>query len=724
MLNMKSSLFVIIGCLFLLYSPHNFAKTHSLAGVTLSGNIAVSSTFQNNNPRNRTFTFHLPSEHPACNRPLLIVLHGDGGNGAGIMSYTGFNDIADADNFLVVYPDAMSVGGGIQWNKFADGTTGSGDNGNDANAPDDEKFMSDLIDYCYTNYGIDRSKVYVTGHSGGGFMAYFLTISNQTKNKIAAIAPVAASLWGNNSYLNTQFGISAFVPTAVFHVHATTDNVVPFPTLGSWTWPLSSFSSSTCTNSSYTTTAINAMVDKHTFCASGNQILLMSLKQAGLGHGWPTLANASFNASQEIWNFCKNFSKGTFVSACPCVSNLVVSSANFSNNTANQVVQAAQTIASISPPPIVITNSNSNNLSYQAGNSITLNAGFSVNAGATFKAQITGCLSNNFYVQGRFLKDPCGNTVTLKGINKMFVWTDQAGASFPEIAQTGANVVRIVWEVSEGGVATNDVVLDSLIARCMRRKMIPMVELHDATCNLSGLQALVNYWKRPAILAIINKYRHALLLNIGNEVGDYTTTHAQFQTAYTAAVQELRSAGIAVPLVIDAPNCGGSIDAILATATALQNADPLHNCLFSLHPYWPMNDDSNPNNGNSGYGTTGYITSKLEAAVAANIPLIVGELCNYGAWNNNENICTSSGQVNYQWIATEATRLGIGYLIWEWGPGNDGGGNSLCTIMNMTTNSTYATLTSWGLSIVNNPTYGIKTAQKTPYILAGFKNCQ
>jgi endoglucanase len=97
--------------------------------------------------RTRTFSYHLPTGSPACNLPLMIAFHGDGGNGAGFQSYAGFDALANTENFIVVYPDAALTGGSLQFNKYADTAPGFGTTSDpsfggtgDPNAPDDVLF--------------------------------------------------------------------------------------------------------------------------------------------------------------------------------------------------------------------------------------------------------------------------------------------------------------------------------------------------------------------------------------------------------------------------------------------------------------------------------------------------------------------------------------------------------------------------------------------------------
>ncbi|MCF0056263.1 PHB depolymerase family esterase [Dyadobacter sp. CY356] len=112
--------------------------------------------------KSRSFVFHAPGTAVAQNLPLLFVFHGDGGSGSGIKSATGFDAIADANNFIVVYPNADNDGNG--WNRAIDQLK-------------DINFTSDMIDYFCSAYHINAQKIYASGHSAGGFMTYNLAVN-------------------------------------------------------------------------------------------------------------------------------------------------------------------------------------------------------------------------------------------------------------------------------------------------------------------------------------------------------------------------------------------------------------------------------------------------------------------------------------------------------------------------------------------------------------------
>lgn len=345
-----------------------------------------------------------------------------------------------------------------------------------------------------------------------------------------------------------------------------------------------------------------------------------------------------------------------------------------------------------------------------------------------------GGVSEVFRVKGTYLTDPAGDTVVLKGVNKMSVFDedDPNGVSyFPEIAKTHSNSVRIVWQTYySDGTASHTEQLDMLISNCIAARMIPIVEIHDATCTWGALSGVVDYWLRSDMLAIVKKYEHALLVNIANEAGSDEVTTAMFVAAYKDAITKLRGAGIRPALVIDAPACGKNLDVAVAAAADLLAHDPDHNLLFSVHPYWSKVDIA-------AHATPTFIRDQLQKAADASVPLILGELCGFGGWpgnNDNTATCGPQGAVDYQTLLAEAARHGIGWLAWEWGPGNgfyEYAPPVLCPAMDMTTDGTYQSIVAipsgdatrgWVRNVVLDSEYSIaKTAKKTAYVSAGFQ---
>jgi mannan endo-1,4-beta-mannosidase len=311
-----------------------------------------------------------------------------------------------------------------------------------------------------------------------------------------------------------------------------------------------------------------------------------------------------------------------------------------------------------------------------------------------------------FYTKGRYLYDRLGNKVILRGINKMSVWDleDPTGTiSFPEIRKTRDNSVRIVWAIENQGSPTNLATLNSLITNAKQNQLIPMIELHDATGNWNQLQELVEYWVQPDVVNLIQKHQEYLLVNIGNEVGGYDdkVSEIQFIDGYTNAIQAMRAVGIHTPLVIDAADDGKNLDLLDATGSALLNADPDKNLLFSVHLYWPA--DAN------------FIRFKLQNSVNLGYPLIVGEFSGFGAWaGKGVSKCSPGGKIDYQTILEECHKHEIGWYAWEWGPGNDFE-DPLCSVMGMTPDRLYKNLKpGWATEVAISSPYSIKNTSVTP----------
>ncbi|MBI5647372.1 MAG: cellulase family glycosylhydrolase [Ignavibacteriae bacterium] len=288
---------------------------------------------------------------------------------------------------------------------------------------------------------------------------------------------------------------------------------------------------------------------------------------------------------------------------------------------------------------------------------------------------------STLFIAGRHLYTPCNERVVIRGVNKMIVWTGDLALrkrSYEEIAKTGANTVRIVW-LANPSPAEPDAGpdgLDRTIQDCIDADLIPIIEVHDATGDWSKLGAMVDYWLRPEVLAVIQKHEKYLLLNIGNEIGDDTVTEAMFRAGYGDAILRLRNAGLKLPLVIDGSDWGKNIDMLQATGPDLFEQDPEHNILFSAHMYWAISDGA----------TDAFITQELEQSAAMGLPLIVGEFAHLFPRGGPCNL-----ETDYKAIAKACKDLDIGWLAWEWGPGNEFAHPS-CDVMNMTLDGTYATL--------------------------------
>ena len=139
--------------------------------------------------RERSYILHLsPTLAPERKYPLVIVLHGGGGNAASAGKMTGMNQQANRENFIVVYPNGAGRLGDrlLTWN--------SGNCCGYAldHQVDDVGFLRALVERLLTQYPIDPKRVYATGISNGGMMSYRLAC--EASDLVAAIAPVAAAL--------------------------------------------------------------------------------------------------------------------------------------------------------------------------------------------------------------------------------------------------------------------------------------------------------------------------------------------------------------------------------------------------------------------------------------------------------------------------------------------------------------------------------------------------
>ncbi|HNB72776.1 MAG TPA: PHB depolymerase family esterase [Acidobacteriota bacterium] len=162
----------------------------------------------------RSYRLHLPprlSNQKAV--PLVVVLHGGGGNAKNIENVTAFSKKADQEGFIVVYPNGYSGDGALQtWNAWTCCGRAQTQNSNDVG------FIRELVKRLKDRYNIDPNRVFATGHSNGAMMAYRLGC--EMADTFAAIGPVAGPLNSTNT-LPSQ-------PLSLIVIHGTGDGAAPY----------------------------------------------------------------------------------------------------------------------------------------------------------------------------------------------------------------------------------------------------------------------------------------------------------------------------------------------------------------------------------------------------------------------------------------------------------------------------------------------------------------
>jgi mannan endo-1,4-beta-mannosidase len=189
------------------------------------------------------------------------------------------------------------------------------------------------------------------------------------------------------------------------------------------------------------------------------------------------------------------------------------------------------------------------------------------------------------YVEKGNIYTAAGEPLVMRGFNEMFVWSiDRTGERFiPEIDKSGANTLRLVWDKNFNPKSDLIKLIDNTIAH----KMVAIPECHNATGKWDKeLQACVDFWNDPVLIAGIERNRQWTIVNIANEAGDHNISDENFLSTYKAAITSLRKWGYTVPIMIDASLWGQNVDQLLRVGPELLQHDPLANVIFSTHSYW------------------------------------------------------------------------------------------------------------------------------------------
>lgn len=173
--------------------------------------------------RDRTYVVRAPRDlsrdgspdasRPVTPLPVVLVLHGGGGNAANAEQMTGFTRYVDTERVLVVYPE----GTGRRADRLLTWNAGHCCSYAMENRVDDVGFIAALLDALARDYPVDPRRIYVTGMSNGAMMSH--RVGRELSPRIAAIAPVVGALFGDEP--------PARGPVAMLAINGMLDKAVP-----------------------------------------------------------------------------------------------------------------------------------------------------------------------------------------------------------------------------------------------------------------------------------------------------------------------------------------------------------------------------------------------------------------------------------------------------------------------------------------------------------------
>jgi polyhydroxybutyrate depolymerase len=242
--------------------------------------------------------------------PLVVMLHGGFGSASQAERTYHWDARARSAHFVVAYPDgldrAWNAGGGCCGVPGRAGT-------------DDVGFILSVVRTIGHEVRIDPRRIYATGISNGGMMAYRLACDTTV---FAAIGPDSASQLGP---------CRSPAPVSVIHVHGTADRDIPYrggpgdgyahidgpavPALvAAWR------QTDRCSAPRVSTRG--AVTRSVASCAAGRAVELITI--TGAGHQWPGSVSRSFmqrllhldppstalDATAVIWQFFASHQKG------------------------------------------------------------------------------------------------------------------------------------------------------------------------------------------------------------------------------------------------------------------------------------------------------------------------------------------------------------------------------------------------------------------------------
>lgn len=166
----------------------------------------------------RHYFVHVPPSYNAkIPTPLVVAMHGGGGD-MSLQASPDYYDLtpkSDKEGFIIVFPNGSSK---LKSGKLATWNAGTCCGHARDKKIDDVGFIKKMVGNITQQYNIDQKRIFATGMSNGGLMAYRLACElPQTFRAIAAVA-------GTDNTSDCK----PAQPVSVLHIHAKNDDHVLF----------------------------------------------------------------------------------------------------------------------------------------------------------------------------------------------------------------------------------------------------------------------------------------------------------------------------------------------------------------------------------------------------------------------------------------------------------------------------------------------------------------
>lgn len=308
------------------------------------------------------------------------------------------------------------------------------------------------------------------------------------------------------------------------------------------------------------------------------------------------------------------------------------------------------------------------------------------------QAEPPTALATGLHISDGRLLEGNGNDFVMRGVNHAHTWYPNQTQSLADIKALGANSVRVVLADGHRWTKNSPEDVANVVAQCKANRLICVLEVHDTTgygedAAAGTLDQAADYW--ISLKNVLAGQENYVIVNIGNEPWG-NTDPAGWTAPTIAAVQKLRAAGFEHTIMVDAPNWGQDWQGVMrANAQSVYDADTTGNLIFSIHMY-------------SVFDTAAEITDYLNAFVAAELPILIGE---FGG------PADQWGDPDENTMMATAEQLDLGYLAWSWSGNTD-------PILDLSIGFDPTQLSSWGQRIFNGAN-GIAQTSEEATIFGG-----